>query len=176
MSTVHPYRRLRLNAVSSLSLPFGQFNLNRPNSQSSSLFARDDADRPNTNQERNLCGSLNSKVIRDEPNEVNLCSKLKTAGKKDHSVNVNKFLSQRAYGNRTPKLPSDFGLQHLISNGLLRENQINLGTIDKVYTSCWLDDDSILVGTKCSKVGDELWPKRRAKSFKLSSLTLRSSF
>lgn len=102
----------------------------------------------------NLHSNLN-KIIRDELNDVNLCSKLRVATKRDSPINVNKFLSQRSYGNRTPSLPSDFGLQHLINHSLLQENQIELGAIDKVYSSCWLDDDYVLCGTKCNKVGTD---------------------
>ena len=29
----------------------------------------------------------------------------------------------------------------------------DIGTIDKVFVSCWLDDDHVVLGTKCNQVG-----------------------
>ena len=138
------------NPNSSLSHSDDSPNQNSTNSNSSgnqSLFA------PSLTSSPNQLGS--HLLIHDKLNDVNLCSKLSTSsGKRDSPPNVSKFLCQRSYGNRTPSLSADFGLQHLILNNLLREDQIDLGTIDKVYSSCWIDDDFVLCGTKCNKVGD----------------------
>lgn len=182
MSTITPFSVSSAVNSLSLSLSFGQFNLNNnlnsslnssnlnsnnlnsnnlnsnlnSSTQSGSLFVRDlreDANRAG-NRPQNLSTlrtNLN-RLIRGELHDVHLCNKLKLPHKKDRCFNVNKFLNQRSYGNRTPKLSTDFGLQHLIQNSLLTEHQIDLGTVDKIYSSCWLDDDYVLCGTKCNKV------------------------
>jgi len=97
----------------------------------------------------NLNGDLD-KSIREELNKIKFHGK---TGRKNLNMCVNKYLAQRSYyGNRTPNLSSHYGLQHLISNNLFKEDLIDLGRIDKIYSSCWLNDEFVLCGTKCNKL------------------------
>ena len=47
------------------------------------------------------------------------------------------------------KLP-DFVSQHLPS--ILDENELPLGTVNKVFASKWLNKSQVVMGTKCNKV------------------------
>lgn len=167
MSTINPFSMSTAVNSLSLSLSFGQFNLtNNRNSLNSSLNSNLNSTNPNSsnqsgslfvsshaNSPNQTLGSNLGQLIHDKLSDVNLCSKLSATSKRDSPLNVSRFLNQRSYGNRTPSLSTDFGLQHLIAHNLLKEDQIDLGTIDKVYSSCWIDDDFVLCGTKCNKVG-----------------------
>lgn len=108
----------------------------------------------NTNNSNN-----SNQIIKDESTDSRLRNRL--FNKKEPIFHMNKFLNQRSYGNRNHTLYSEYGLHHLISNNLLKEEPISLGEIDKVYSSCWLDDDFVICGTKCNKV-------RKDKKFSLS--------
>lgn len=47
------------------------------------------------------------------------------------------------------KLP-DFVSQHLPAT--LVEKEFDFGTMNKIFASKWLNDDQVVVGTKCNKV------------------------
>lgn len=108
------------------------------------------------NLNTNTLNSNLNQLIRDELNDVNLCSRT-NSGKKENFISINKFLNQRSYGHRTPYLSPVYGLHHLISNNLLKEDVINLGQVDKIYSSCFIDDDFVICGTKCNKVSFHLY-------------------
>ena len=59
---------------------------------------------------------LNDNQIKNK--QINLRDKL--FNKKENIININKFLNQRSYGQRTPYLSNEYGLNHLISNNLLK--------------------------------------------------------
>lgn len=136
---------------------FGQFNLTSSSSSSSNSSSSSSSNSPNssnlTNSSFDNLTNLD-RLIRDELNDVNLCNRI--CARRESIVNVGRFLNQRSYGNRTPTISSDYGLRHLITNNLLKENEINLGQIDKIYSSCWLNDEFVLVGSKCNKVSARL--------------------
>ena len=146
MSTINQFSLSTTLSFNNYRSSFNQFNLNSISRTNSNL------NNSNLNGNLNTINSNLNQLIRDELNDVNLCNKI-NFGKKENAISVNKFLNQRSYGNRTPNLSSDYGLHHLITNSLLKEDQIRIdGRVDKIYSSTFLNDNFIICGTKCNKV------------------------
>ena len=78
------------------------------------------------------------------------------------SAEAVRYLQDRQYGYRPrsaqssrhsqflkEKLP-DFVSQHVPA--ILSEKELDLGTMNKVFASKWLNDSQVVLGTKCNKV------------------------
>ncbi|RHZ87740.1 hypothetical protein Glove_30g55 [Diversispora epigaea] len=68
-------------------------------------------------------------------------------------VNINQFLYQRELGINKTKRPVNYS--SFVSSKipyLLTESQIDLKDHDKIFSSHWISDNEIIVGTKCNKL------------------------
>lgn len=53
---------------------------------------------------------------------------------------------------QTMRLSSEYGTRHMLSNAMLKENDVKINNMDKVFCSQWLSHKQVIFGTKCNKL------------------------
>ncbi|KAK0054019.1 DDB1- and CUL4-associated factor 12 [Biomphalaria pfeifferi] len=117
-----------------------------------SYFSHDDSDEDHDNssstkmkcKQRNKQCSKFNKIARPLSSETPRILRDREYGhltSSKHDNNILKFYSDNL---------RDFVSQHLPS--ILKEKEMNLGTINKIFASKWLNDSQVVIGTKCNKL------------------------
>jgi len=50
------------------------------------------------------------------------------------------------------RVSSEYGTRHMLTNAMMKEHEVKIGNMDKVFCSQWLSHKQVIFGTKCHKL------------------------